>query len=451
MNNTSSKTQPNKVCKMSPHNTGVKKKAILNFTLQNRFFMRSSLQNFTRNTVDLPLISHNRISSLGFTNSKLTNESSGYNAIAQVQAIPLTSQTAAKQFSSYLSKYETGEILEYAEVHFLGMKAQKIQPNSSDTNYGFDDERSDYKIVIGDHLAYRYEVQHIIGKGSFGQVCLCFDHKNKEQVAIKVIRNQARFHKQGRIEVKVLSTLKAQNTENYAVTMLDSFIFRKHLCISFELLGANLYEMLKANSFRGFSQSYIKKIAFQLLSCLKNLKENKIIHCDLKPENILSKRGQKANVKVIDFGSSCFYNEKIHAYIQSRFYRAPEILLGINYSEAIDMWSFGCIISELHLGYPIFPGESEIEQMLCIIEVRGLPPDYLLERALKRRCYFEGNALKSFSNSRGKRRMPGTKPLELLLKNTDSKFLDFLDCCLKWDPERRMDPEAGLLHPWLTE
>ncbi len=86
-----------------------------------------------------------------------------------------------------------------------------------------------------------------------------------------------------------------------------------------------------------------------------------MIHCDLKPENILLKQANKSGIKIIDFGSSCLWNQRIYTYIQSRFYRAPEIILGIPYTCAIDMWSFGCILAELYSGYPLFPGESETD------------------------------------------------------------------------------------------
>lgn len=90
------------------------------------------------------------------------------------------------------------------------------------------------------------------------------------------------------------------------------------------------------------------------------------------------KQQNKSEIKLIDLGSSCFSDEKIYTYIQSRFYRAPEIMLGIPYTTAIDMWSFGCILAELATGFPIFPGESEPEQMALIIELIGMPPDELL-------------------------------------------------------------------------
>ena len=88
------------------------------------------------------------------------------------------------------------------------------------------------------------------------------------------------------------------------------------------------------------------------------LKKYNIIHCDLKPENILLKQQNKTGIKIIDLGSGCYEQEQIYTYIQSRFYRAPEIVFGIPYTSAIDMWSLGCIIVELYQGFPLFPGED---------------------------------------------------------------------------------------------
>ncbi len=83
------------------------------------------------------------------------------------------------------------------------------------------------------------------------------------------------------------------------------------------------------------------------------------MHCDLKPENILLKNIKKSGLKIIDFGSSCFEFERMYTYIQSRFYRSPEVILGLAYGMPIDMWSFGCILAELYVGFPLFPGENE--------------------------------------------------------------------------------------------
>ena len=116
------------------------------------------------------------------------------------------------------------------------------------------------------------------------------------------------------------------------------------------------------------------------------IKDLGIIHCDLKPENILLIDSIKSAIKVIDFGTACFENQKIYTYIQSRFYRAPEIMLGIAYDKAIDMWSLGCILVELYLGYPLFCGEDEPEQLAMIMEYIGVPPaKVILVRKLSER------------------------------------------------------------------
>ena len=109
---------------------------------------------------------------------------------------------------------------------------------------------------------------------------------------------------------------------------------------------------MKANKFNGISLDLIRKISIQLFQTLSFLYKHKIIHCDLKPENILLKNINKSGIKLIDMGSSCFANSRCFSYIQSRYYRSPEILFGYDYGLEIDIWSMGCILAELYLGLP---------------------------------------------------------------------------------------------------
>ncbi|KAI1283894.1 hypothetical protein F5Y07DRAFT_348005 [Xylaria sp. FL0933] len=355
-----------------------------------------------------------------------------------------------------LNIYERGEIIDYNDIYFCGTQnADKIvgDLHTSKPNFGYDDERGDYSIVMGDHLAYRYEIVDVLGKGSFGQVVRCIDHKTGGLVAVKIIRNKKRFHQQALVEVNILKKLREWDPKNKhsMVNFTQSFYFRGHLCISTELLDMNLYEFIKSNSFRGFSLRLIRRFTKQMLSSLMILKQHKVIHCDLKPENILLRHPLHSEIKVIDFGSSCFENEKVYTYIQSRFYRSPEVILGMTYGLPIDMWSLGCILAELYTGVPIFPGENEQEQLACIMEVFGPPEKHLIEKSTRKKLFFDSMGKPRLTvSTKGKRRRPSSKTLQQAIKCDDESFLDFLARCLRWDPDRRLKPEDAIRHEFIT-
>ncbi|KJZ76321.1 hypothetical protein HIM_04403 [Hirsutella minnesotensis 3608] len=355
-----------------------------------------------------------------------------------------------------LNIYERGEIIDFDDIYFCGTQnAQKVvgDVQSNSPNFGYDDERGDYSIVPGDHLAYRYEIIDILGKGSFGQVVRCIDHKLGVLVAVKIIRNKKRFHQQALVEVNILQKLREWDPKNKhsMVNFTQHFYFRGHLCISTELLDMNLYEFIKAHSFRGFSLRIIRRFTKQILSSLILLKQRKVIHCDLKPENILLRHPLHSEIKVIDFGSSCFENEKVYTYIQSRFYRSPEVILGMTYGMPIDMWSVGCILAELYTGVPIFPGENEQEQLACIMEVFGPPEKHLIEKSTRRKLFFDSVGKPRLTvSSKGRRRRPSSKTLQQVIKCDDEPFLDFLSRCLRWDPDRRLKPEEAIRHEFIT-
>jgi dual specificity tyrosine-phosphorylation-regulated kinase 2/3/4 len=162
-------------------------------------------------------------------------------------------------------------------------------------------------------------------------------------------------------------------------------------------------------------------------------------------------------VKLIDFGSACFESAKLFSYIQSRFYRAPEIILGVRYSFPIDMWSLGCLLAELYTGKPLFPGENETDQLLWIMSALGHPPASLLSEASKKSVFFSPTGqVKIVPNSHGARRLPGSTSLLKLVPCSDPHFLDFIcsnnyAVCLTWEPERRLTPDQAQSHPFLIE
>lgn len=99
----------------------------------------------------------------------------------------------------------------------------------------------------------------------------------------------------------------------------------------------------------------------------------------MKPENILLKNLHKSGIKIIDFGSSCFLESRCYTYLQSRYYRSPELIFGHDYNVEIDVWSMGCILAELYIGTPLFPGDDEIEMASMICDVCGMPDVHFLK------------------------------------------------------------------------
>ncbi|XP_071438709.1 dual specificity tyrosine-phosphorylation-regulated kinase 2-like [Hetaerina americana] len=381
-----------------------------------------------------------------------------------------TPEFALKLFEVNLTVFEKSEIYDYPQIYFIGPNAQKRQGGTGiEYNNGYDNEQGCYLPVTHDHIAYRYEIIKVIGKGSFGQVVKVYDHKSHQHVALKMIRNQKRFSKQAKVEIKILEQLRKQDKDNNLniIHIYDNFQFRNHMCITFELLSINLYELIKKNKFHGFSLQLVRKFAHSMLQCLEALYRNRIIHCDMKPENVLLKQQGRSGLKVIDFGSSCYENQRVYTYIQSRFYRAPEVIMGGHYGMPIDMWSLGCILTELLTGFPLFPGEDEGDQLACIIELIGMPPAKVMESCKRSKIFISSKGYPRYCSAstredgsivlsagltrRGKTRgVPGSKDLQNALKNcSDPFFVDFIRRCLEWDPEKRLTPAAALKHSWL--
>ncbi|XP_055845547.1 serine/threonine-protein kinase minibrain isoform X2 [Episyrphus balteatus] len=368
------------------------------------------------------------------------------------------------------------------EVYYAKKKRRAQQTQGEDDssnkkerklyNDGYDDDNHDYIIKNGEKFLDRYEIDSLIGKGSFGQVVKAYDHEEQCHVAIKIIKNKKPFLNQAQIEVKLLEMMNRADAENkyYIVKLKRHFMWRNHLCLVFELLSYNLYDLLRNTNFRGVSLNLTRKFAQQLCTALLFLSTPglNIIHCDLKPENILLCNPKRSAIKIVDFGSSCQLGQRIYQYIQSRFYRSPEVLLGIPYDLAIDMWSLGCILVEMHTGEPLFSGCNEVDQMNKIVEVLGMPPKYLLDQAHKTRKFFDrttsdGTYVLKKSVHR-KYKPPGSRKLHDILgvetggpggRRLDEpghsvadylKFKDLILRMLDFDPKTRVTPYYALQH-----
>lgn len=385
----------------------------------------------------------------------------------------LSTQEAVRRFRKRISGFERKEMLEYDNaIYTVGRCAQsnKLGHDSAAPNNGFDNARGEYKVRIHDHLAYRYEIVGVLGGGSFGMVMRCLDHRTGRNVAVKVIRNKKRFRSQGGVEISLLNHVRGYDRARTGVSagagegpshlsccvhLQNHFEFRNHLCLVFPMLHCNLYEFIKRNRHQGFSPDIIRRFAVQLLEGLRALRECNIVHADLKPENIMLKNEHSTTLRIIDFGSSCYEGETVYTYIQSRFYRAPEVMLGNPYGCPIDVWSLGCILAELHTGWPIFPGEDEEQQMLRVQEVLGMAPPHMIVNSPKAAQFYNQTrtAPRSVLSRNGRRRMPGTKDLhcDCLRRRCDVGLADLIAACLRVDPTTRATPYQLLAHPWVRK
>lgn len=343
-----------------------------------------------------------------------------------------------------------------------------------------DNRQNDLIVAVGDLLGpSKLKVVDLLGKGTFGQVFKCFDRRKNESVAVKVVKNKPAYRKQAFIEIKMLKNL----SNDRFVVLRDHFEHKNHVCIVLELLGCDLYQLLKSRGYVGISWTRIRNIAKQLLNALVLLKRSGIIHCDLKPENILLSdqlKAENGEVKIIDFGSACFEHATVFTYVQSRFYRSPEVILGIPYNCSIDVWSLGCILAELFLGLPLFSGQNEYEQLCMVSKIIGEPSQDVLCSSSRVKRFYRRNGAGRWvikSKSRFCREFQITpwdsvplfkgetlKEIILSAKYEDNlshcemhretqfrnHFLDLLKRMLTVSPHLRVSPEEALCHPFLT-
>ncbi|XP_040893608.1 homeodomain-interacting protein kinase 3-like [Toxotes jaculatrix] len=346
----------------------------------------------------------------------------------------------------------------------------------------------DYQLVQHEvlcSLKNSYEVLEFLGRGTFGQVVKCWKRGTNEVVAVKILKNHPSYARQGQIEVEILARLSSENADEHnVVRALECFQHRSHTCLVFEMLEQNLYDFLKQNKFSPLPLKIIRPILQQVATALKKLKSLGLIHADLKPENIMlvDPSRQPYRVKVIDFGSASHVSKAVcSTYLQSRYYRAPEIILGLPFCEAIDMWSLGCVIAELFLGWPLYPGALEYDQIRYISQTQGLPAEQLLNKGTKTSRFFSKESDSPYASWRLKtteehEKETGLKSKEarkyifsclddiahvnLVLSPDNSdmqaekadrrEFVSLLKSMLLIDAEDRTVPSNVLIHPFLT-
>ncbi|KAF1734588.1 Serine/threonine-protein kinase prp4 [Beauveria bassiana] len=260
-----------------------------------------------------------------------------------------------------------------------------------------DDKDGYYKMRVGEIINGRYQIQSTLGRGMFSGVVRALDTTTKMPVAIKIMRNNDALRKGGYTEIAILEKLNDADPENrkHIVKFEVSFDYRGHLCMVFESLSMNLREVLrKFGNNVGINLGATRTYAYQILVALAHMRKCSIIHADLKPDNILVNENRSV-LKICDLGTAIDRSDaatahtEITPYLVSRFYRAPEIILGMSYDYGVDMWSIGCTLYELYTGKILFTGDSNNQMLKAIMEIRGRLTPKLYKRGQLSASHFD--------------------------------------------------------------
>ena len=268
--------------------------------------------------------------------------------------------------------------------------------NGSHLTDNWDDADGYYRVNIGETLNGCYSVYSCTGQGVFSNVVRARDATSKQntEVAIKIIRNNHITHKSGIKELEYLRKLNEADPEDkfHCLRLLNSFYHKQHLCLVFEPLSMNLREVLKKYGKNvGLHITAVRSYARQLFRALRLLKKCQILHADIKPDNILVNES-KLVLKLCDFGSASYASDcEITEYLVSRFYRAPEIILGMPYDYSIDLWSVAVTLYELYTGKMMFPGKTNNDMLKLFMDLRGKIPNKLIKKAAIKDKHFDAD------------------------------------------------------------
>jgi dual-specificity kinase len=335
------------------------------------------------------------------------------------------------------------------------------------------------------------KIMRKFGEGTFGRVMECWDRRRSGYVAIKVIRAVEKYRDAAMVELQVLATLAANDTEEKypIVRLLEWFEYRGHVCMVFDRLGPSIYDCLRRNGYRSFPLHMAQVFTRQVLEAVSYMHSFQLIHTDLKPENILflndeaithdrphgsklaSKLPSITSVRLIDFGSATFEEDYHSSIVSTRHYRAPEIILGLGWSKPCDLWSLGCILVELLTGDALFQTHENLEHLAMMEAVIGPMPDSIIRSATKSGA--NPSVLELFNlrsrtkrlhwpeGAEGKRSLRAVGKLKSMRSYLESNadpsvhphlrvIVDLVTKLMAWDPLLRITAEEALAHPFFS-
>ncbi|KAI1729728.1 protein kinase domain-containing protein [Ditylenchus destructor] len=284
-------------------------------------------------------------------------------------------------------------------------------------------------------LAERYRMMKKVGDGTFGEVSLAKKIDTGDVVAIK--RMKKKFYSwEEAMNLREVKSLKKLNHPN-VIKLREVIRENDVLYFVFEFMQENLYELMKDRD-RYFPENSIRNIIYQVLQGLSYMHRNGFFHRDMKPENIMCNGPEL--VKIADFGLAREIRSRppFTDYVSTRWYRAPEILLrSTSYNSPIDLWALGCIMAELYMLRPLFPGTSELDQLFKIITILGTPP---------KEEWPEGYKLAATMNFRF-HQSPGV-PLNSIVNTISDDGMKLMRDMMMWNPEKRPSASSSLKYAY---
>lgn len=325
-----------------------------------------------------------------------------------------------------------------------------------------DDDEGHLIYNPGDIIQGKFRIMSTLGEGTFGKVVKVKNIVKNEVLALKIIKNVKKYREAAKLEINVLEKLAKYDPrcKHRCVQMLDWFDFHGHMCLVFEMLGSSVFDFLKDNNYVPYPIEQVRQIAHELCYAVKFLHDNRLTHTDLKPENILfydssydqiydSKKKQdfrfirNAEIRLIDFGSATFDHEHHSTIVSTRHYRAPEVILELGWAQPCDVWSVGCILFELALGFTLFQTHDNREHLAMMERILGRFPSRMASKT--RVKYFEkGRLVWNEKSSAGRYVRENCKPLRRYMPKTCSDpeswedLFDLIEKMLIYEPSRRL-------------